>query len=60
VDFYFYFYCLKLEALVVFKKFQAMVEISSKRNIGVIQNDNSGEFILKVFKDHCKVKGIQQ
>jgi hypothetical protein len=55
-----YFLKQKLEALVIFKKFQAMVDINSKRNIRAIRNDNSGEFILKVFKDHCKLKGIQQ
>jgi hypothetical protein len=50
----------KLEALVVFKEFQAMVEVSSKRKIKAIQSHNNGEFISKVFKDHYKVKGIQQ
>jgi len=54
-----YFLKQKLEALAIFKEFQAMVEISSKRKIKAIQSDNNGEFNSTVFKDHCKVKGIQ-
>jgi hypothetical protein len=48
----------KSKALVVFKEFQAMVEINSRRKIKAIRSDNGGEFICKAFKDHYKVKGI--
>jgi hypothetical protein len=45
--------------LEVFKKFEVVVEINSKRNIKAIWSDNNDELIFKVFKDHNKVKGIQ-
>ena len=53
-----YFLKEKSEAFTVFKRFKALVEKQSGRNIKCIRSDRGGEYTSRQFEEYCKDEGI--
>lgn len=55
-----YFLKEKSDALGVFKKYKAVVEKSTEKNIKMLRTDRGGEFCSKEFTLYCEEMGIER